>query len=80
MNKPDFGIKEALPRLDDETMKKLVERLKNELKVEQCGLEHVTLEHLTKGGLLGPPAAEILLKYWKSKLFFSFFYAYQITF
>ena len=70
MNKPDYGIKEALPKLDDKTVKKLVIRLKDELKVEQCGLEYVTLEHLTEGGLLGSLAAEILLKYWKSKLFF----------
>ena len=70
MSDGEYGIKEALPILDGETVKKLVKRLKDELKVEQCGLEYVTLEHLTEGGLLGSPAAEILLKYWKSKLFF----------
>ena len=64
----DYGIRKALPKLNDETVKKLITRLKDEIQVDQCGLEEVEESDLTEDNLLGSRPAKILLKYWKSKL------------
>ena len=68
MDEEDFGIRKALPRLNEETVNKLIKRLKDELRVDQCGLEAVEIKDLTEGGLLGILAAKILLKTWKKGL------------
>ena len=71
MDEEAYGIRKALPRLDEKTVEKLIEHLKTKVQVDQCGLEAVEEEDLTVDGLLGTRPAKILINYWREGKFFN---------
>ena len=81
MDEEAYGIRKALSRLDEKTVKKLVEHLETKVQVDQCGLEAVEEEDLTVDGLLGTRPAKILIKYWREGKFINYIYtAYKCVY
>ena len=70
-NAPDYGISEALPRLNSAKVEAVKKRVEDLGIFDQIGPEDITIEDLMKGGLLKEGAARKLKNYWESKVFSS---------
>ena len=69
MNQPNYGISEALPRLNADRVAVVKQKVEEFGVPDEIDLTDVTVEDLIQDGLLKKKAAEKLVNYWKNGQF-----------